>query len=373
MRSLYEQVYQSLKQDIGSDKYQAGDRLPSEKEVSESFQVSRITSKKALEKLAAEGFVYRQRGKGTFVAEDKKMNRQAKASNKKPLFGLVVTNFDDSFTSHLISSIEEASSNQCFIILKRSLGDPKREETIVKELLDFGVDGLIIFPAQAEHYSSEILKMVVNQFPFILIDRCFKSVAATSISTKNEEAAKLGINYLFELGHDHIGILSPYMIETTTIEARFNGIIEAYAEKQVRIDRDLWCSDIRSTAPIPQADIEEDIEVIKQHIQKNPHISALFAFEYNIAVLAKRAAEQLDLRVPNDLSILCFDGPEYNVLGWNFTRLKQNEQEIGKLAVNTLMDMCRHEPFTVRNERISATLIEGDSTSRLVMKEHPVQ
>ncbi|MCM2535031.1 GntR family transcriptional regulator [Neobacillus pocheonensis] len=199
--ALYEQVYRSLKNEILDGIYKPGDRIPSEKELTDSFKISRITSKKALEKLVEEGIVYRQQGKGTFVSQYIEVNKiSPTTSYRKPLFGLIVTNFDDSYSSKLISSIEIASEEQCLIILKQSFGLPEKEEKIIKEFLEFGVDGMIIYPAQAEHFSSEILKMVVNKFPFVLIDRSFKGVAATAISTDNVHAAKLGINYLFELG-----------------------------------------------------------------------------------------------------------------------------------------------------------------------------
>ena len=53
-RPLYEQIYSDIRGQIVQGAFEAGDRLPSEKEISEQYQVSRITSKKALEMLAEE-------------------------------------------------------------------------------------------------------------------------------------------------------------------------------------------------------------------------------------------------------------------------------------------------------------------------------
>ncbi|QGH32676.1 GntR family transcriptional regulator [Gracilibacillus salitolerans] len=362
MKSLYEQIYESLKQDIISAKYKVGDQVPSEKELSEYFNVSTITTKKALEKLTHEGFVYRKRGKGTFVSKntiDMKIVKHD-VQTKKPLFGLILTTFDDSFGNKLIASLEEASQDECFIILRRSLSIPNREDKVIRELLEYGIDGLIISPAKAEHYSLEILKMIVNQFPLVLIDRSFKGLATTSVSTDNEQAAKMGINHLLELGHENIGILIPKDNGTTTIEDRIKGIVEATAEKKVIVNRDLWCSDIKSPYPT-HADTKKDIEVIMNHIKKNRNITALFALEYNIAVLAKQAVEQLKLKIPEDISILCFDSPPRNALEWNFTHLQQNEEEIGRLALNNLLEMYNGN-FIIDDIRVSATLIEGDTT-----------
>lgn len=84
---------------------------------------------------------------------------------------------------------------------------------------------------------------------------------------------------------------------------------------------------------------EHDIDIIKNHLKKHPEMTALFAIEHNIAVLAKRAADQLGLRVPEDLSILCFDAHDNNLSGWEFTHLRQNEREMGRLAMNRLVEM----------------------------------
>lgn len=68
---LYIQLKDSLVADIRSGHYRAHQRLPSERELSERFQVSRMTARQALLDLARDGVVYTRMGKGTFVAETK--------------------------------------------------------------------------------------------------------------------------------------------------------------------------------------------------------------------------------------------------------------------------------------------------------------
>ncbi|GAB2566443.1 GntR family transcriptional regulator [Gracilibacillus alcaliphilus] len=363
MKPLYEQIYKSLREDIISAKYQIGDQIPAEKELSKQFNVSNITIKKALEKLSSEGLIYRTRGKGTFVSNQKNENLTTKNNQgtKKPLFGLIVTTFDDSFGNRLIGGIEDAAQDTCHIILKRSLSIPEREDKAIRELLDYGIDGLIISPAKAEHYSREILKMIVDRFPFVLIDRSFKGLAATSVSTDNEKAAKEGIRHLIDLGHEHIGVLIPKDNSTTAIEDRIKGVVEAIVEKKVVVNRELWCAEIKSPYPTHK-DTAKDIETIKAHLLKYPQITALFALEYNIAVLAKQAVEQLNLRIPEDISIMSFDSPPRNALEWNFTHLHQQEEKIGQQALDSLLDMY-HGNFEMKKDiRIPAQLVEGTTT-----------
>lgn len=65
---LYHQVYLYLKEKIHHGDIVHGEKMPTEHQISEAFAVSRITAKRAMDELAAEGYVTRQRGKGSHVA-----------------------------------------------------------------------------------------------------------------------------------------------------------------------------------------------------------------------------------------------------------------------------------------------------------------
>ena len=62
---LYLKIYQSLKQDIENGVYKPGDQVPTEGGLADLFHVSKITSKRALNMLAEEGLLSRQKGRGT--------------------------------------------------------------------------------------------------------------------------------------------------------------------------------------------------------------------------------------------------------------------------------------------------------------------
>ena len=71
---LYQQLVDSIKEQILSGKIKEGDKLMTEQEFSEAYNVSRITVRKAMEMLSDEGIVVKKQGIGTFVAS-KKLNR----------------------------------------------------------------------------------------------------------------------------------------------------------------------------------------------------------------------------------------------------------------------------------------------------------
>lgn len=65
---LYQQLEQSLRARIDSQEFKAGDALPTEERICAEYGVSRITVRRALDALIAEGMITKRRGVGTFVS-----------------------------------------------------------------------------------------------------------------------------------------------------------------------------------------------------------------------------------------------------------------------------------------------------------------
>ncbi|NWL87656.1 GntR family transcriptional regulator [Paenibacillus sp. 79R4] len=375
-KPMYEQIFNDVKRRIIDNTYMAGDKIPSEKELAEAYNVSRITSKRALEMLAAENFIIRRPGRGSFVAEagddGQAPPAAAKSSavlKKRPgkLIGVVLTDFANSYGTRLIYGMESAARElDCYLILRRTFGVQENEEETIRKLLELGVDGLIVFPAQGEYFNAEILKLVIERFPLVLIDREIKGVASSSISTDNVQAAFMATEYLFELGHSHISILSPPPKDTSAIEERIEGVMQAYASHGVIVDQRLWITGLTSTLPNSFNDeekIEQDIERIMNHLQAFPEITALFAFEYHIALLVKEAARRLGLNIPSDISVICFDHPLFRLgEGYAFTHMRQQEENMGRLALEQVTALMGSGAGAGRT-KLQAQLIPGESAA----------
>lgn len=67
----YLQIYNELHKKIITKVYVPGQLIPSENELSDEFNVTRATIRNAIKKLQNEGFVYTEKGKGTFVSSPK--------------------------------------------------------------------------------------------------------------------------------------------------------------------------------------------------------------------------------------------------------------------------------------------------------------
>ena len=65
---LYHQLYEILRDTIARGAWKPGDMIPPESNLVESYGVSRTTVRQVLDKLVADGLIYRQQGRGSFVA-----------------------------------------------------------------------------------------------------------------------------------------------------------------------------------------------------------------------------------------------------------------------------------------------------------------
>jgi len=68
---LYYQLKQLILKEINEGNPKVGDSLPTESEISKVLKISRPTIRQALNELVTEGYIYRQKGKGTFVSKPK--------------------------------------------------------------------------------------------------------------------------------------------------------------------------------------------------------------------------------------------------------------------------------------------------------------
>ena len=94
--SLYEKIYNDILEGIQTSKFPPGSKLPSEKELSIQYNVSRITSKKALDMLAEQNLISRMPGKGSYVMENQENEylRQEPLRNSKKqsrIIGVIIS------------------------------------------------------------------------------------------------------------------------------------------------------------------------------------------------------------------------------------------------------------------------------------------
>ncbi|WP_268912748.1 GntR family transcriptional regulator [Lentilactobacillus sp. SPB1-3] len=74
---IYIKIHNEIKRNVEAGRWKVGDRIPSERELSTDFGVSRMTLRQAIQTLVDEGILERRVGSGTFVASQKVQERMA--------------------------------------------------------------------------------------------------------------------------------------------------------------------------------------------------------------------------------------------------------------------------------------------------------
>lgn len=347
---LYEQIYEEMKEAIRSGAFKPGDKLPSEKELSERYSVSRITSKKALEMLAEEGQIIRMAGKGSFVAENtegaaKKFfsgggSLASDGEERTKLVGVIMEGFGPSFGMVLLTSLEyECKRHHFAMVLKCSYGSVEEEAKAIEELKSLGVEGMVIMCAQDENYNPKILQLVVEQFPIVTVDRQLKGIPVPYIGTDNMSAARELTRCLLFDGYRKICFAKPDAAETSSLKERQAGYVMAMNESGLLVDENDWILKLRATLPSQHSDemVEKDMERVTEYLEEHPDIDAFLAAEYSIARIIYRCLKDRELH--HKYPVVCFDSSDNILNEYRFTHVKQNENEIGRLAIQALYDV----------------------------------
>ena len=361
---VYKQMYNDFLEKIASGMIKTGDRLPSEAELCKLYKVSRITSKRALDILAAQGYISKQPGKGSFVINNTQ-NLADKQTGLPKTIGFIIPDFSDSFGTRLIYSIEEHCTALGYqFILRRTRDQIKEEEEAINSLSN--ATGILLIPCHGEFYNPEILKLIFNKRLLVFVDRNMRGLAAPAVSSDNVRAGEEGAEYLLNLGHRNISFFSIPVRHTSTAEDRHQGFIQGFAKYGINLNPSYFCQDISKIWNWPfysPEKIAADVETAARHLKKFPEITAAFTTEYAIALIVKAAAESLNKRIPQDFSIITFDSPPAITGIPVFTHLCQDEYTIGKEAVNILHRIItQNASFSGEDILIPMKLITGAST-----------
>ncbi|MCC8014202.1 MAG: GntR family transcriptional regulator [Eubacterium sp.] len=141
----YEIIASEIKDKILLGEIAEGDKIPSENILSEKYDVSRQTVRKALSILSDEGLIESVHGKGTFCR--KQTSRRTSSKN----IGVVITYINDYIFPLILKGIYDVLDKKNYsIILKSTTNGRDREKQCLEDILTKNVDGLIIEPSKSE-------------------------------------------------------------------------------------------------------------------------------------------------------------------------------------------------------------------------------
>lgn len=370
---LYEEIYAQLAEEIRSGQRAPGERVETERELAQKHHVSRITSKRALNMLAEEGLVVRRRGLGTFVTDpadksEKPPMPRASFSFREPpakRLGLIMEDLGETYALSLFYQIDRKATEAGFqTCLSVSYGDQMRERTALHQLLSLDVQGIIVLPAHGQYYNTDLLRLVLDHFPIVIIDRPLAGIPAPSVYTDNLSAAGKLTETLIAKGHQNIGFFTAALNEASSLEERHAGYVQALKDHGLAELAPLALPRISRMGMFGESPQEEPQEpaAISAWLHSHPEVTAVIASEYGLAKWTKIVADELGLRVPEDLAICCFD-EKYGYLGdYEFTHMRQDAPAIATKAMELMRAMLEGSNVRRQTHLVPAHFLPGKTT-----------
>jgi DNA-binding LacI/PurR family transcriptional regulator len=345
---LYEQLYNYVVGEIRAGKLKSGDRVLSEKELAAQFKVSRITSKKALEKLELANLIERSRGKGSFVVEtlpdlntlDTETEAKAEEQTEEDewgLVGLILPDFSATYGLDLVKAIEgRCTELKYHVVVRQTYGGHEEEAEAIRSLVRLGVEGLIIWPVHGEYYNAALLRLILDGFPVVLVDRYLKGIPASAVYTNNRLATQELTEFLLDQGHENIAFVSPPLENTSSLEERAQGFMAAFSQRGISLNPSFLFTRLLSTLPgaFNNRGVTADADILRRFFLENPQITAFVACEYNVALIVSKALKSLYPETSQNYTVACFDSPEDPFEEPLFTHIKQDEYSMGRKSVD---------------------------------------
>jgi len=381
-RPLYQIIVDDLLEQIKANQFQPGDRLPTELELSETYQVSRITAIRAVKELEQRGIVYRQKARGTFVNEPRQWQRaegerqqdanaqaQAEVPAALPILSVIMP-FAQEFGYDILRGVEQAAHRLgYYVTFHDTQNNPAREREILQQLRTDGIGGIVLYPCQSFSNITEISRMIIQRFPFIVIDRDMPGLNITRIESDNYQGSYNATRHLIELGHRRIAFLVQEMKEIVSAQQRYRGYCQALVDAGIPL-RSEWLLDTKERFPdIVDSDPDYRAKLDRAIIahwweSENEPPTAVVAQNDISALFLMKAALDRNIRIPEQLSLTGFDNLSFTQhLDVPITTVEQSFYTMGEKAVELLIDQIQTDEFTPRQLTLDTRLIIRDSTA----------
>ncbi|WP_066362949.1 LacI family DNA-binding transcriptional regulator [Herbidospora mongoliensis] len=272
-------------------------------------------------------------------------NARALASGRTGMIGVLCGSLEDLWQQSLAVGIGRSlREKDHYGLILDAAGDPDRERTLARQLR--GVDGLIVQPVDpAAPFWAEIAENV----PLVTIGDALKGTrTAAEVVFDNQRGVTLALEYLAGRGHRRVAVLTSTLAETPDRPAD-----RLVAAEAARLGLEVTVQNC------PQG-LGPAAETARAVLRSRP--SAVFCFSDSIAYGVLKAAGDLGLSVPGDVSVMGYDDyPMSELLG--LTTVSWDLDGIVRSAVRLVLGAA---DGTLRRRRVvqAPTLRERGSVGR---------
>ena len=353
---LYRQISDQLRKDIKELKYPPLSRVPSMDDLAIRYKVNKITVRKALTELRAEGLVYSVPAQGTFVSDPTAIQPRRVKSQllSVGLLGhvLVKTGFGP-YHLEIISGIQaELSRNSASLVILPA-GDIYQQKDYLALVRQAHLDAVIYLG----QIPNQILGHLIRQGPpAVIADMASQLINADTVYFDNRAGAEAAATHLAELGHRHIALLTGPSDQAASLE-REEAALAVWAARGIPL------SSIRKL----HGDFSRDSgrKAAEQLLKSGAMPSAIFALNDEMAIgLMEALRADGRYRVPQDISIIGFDD-----IFWAascvpaLTTVRVDKGLLGRMAVQRILDRIQEPSLAASSTQVEPQLVLRNSTA----------
>ena len=267
-------------------------------------------------------------------------------------FGLVVPSIQNPYMSEFTSCLELRARKLGYsVMVCNSYYDLNSEQSVLRLLLGKQVDGLFLMPIGTESYDA--ILPLSQYVPSVFIGENLKNLSESYVSVDNYVGAKIGTEYLYSLGHRNILYLGARK-NSVTHEKRLQGYIDACRE--LGIPADYLNSNFQRSS-------QQNGYMLAKHLfEKKLKHTAIFCSADSLAIGVMQAADEIGIRIPEDLSLMGFDNISFTSLPRiSLTTIDQSIGDMAEAALEVMMEKLNGKSSGSLCRTLKPTIVERTS------------
>ena len=264
------------------------------------------------------------------------------------LVAVIISSLTNLYYPEVLAEITQRLSDRDTRVLLFALRSESEVETLLEQIWRYRVDGAIV---AASLSSKQILEFKRHKVPLVLYNRQSEDLAVSSVSCDSVVGERSLVDMLVAAGHKSFGIISGPK-DSFVSQERVRSSLARLEDHglQARVVEGGFDYDSG------RAGLEELLE------QSRGKLEALISVNDLMAIGAIDAARAKGLKVPEDLSIVGFDGVAPS--GWEsyqLTTIRQPVRRMSEAAVSMVLERVENPSLPPEVRSFAGSLIEGGS------------
>lgn len=269
--------------------------------------------------------------------------------------GLILPSLQNTFFVEVADALEDLVVADGYeVIMAVTKESPERTITHIRTLAARRVDGIMAIPTIESSLALNELRTLAH--PTVIIDRIEDENDFPTVAIQNREAGRLGTEHLLSLGHTKIAFIVN-SDNLTNGRNRVAGFWDAVTHAKV----EARCQ----TLVVGMTD-EDAYQHVLALLQSPDRPTALFTLSNLATIGALRAIQAIGLRIPNDISILAFDDPEFlRVFRPFVSAIRQPTHRIAEESWRLMKRQLADATVAPEHVRLPVEVLIRDSTAPL--------